>query len=83
MIFKYWVEFDKEGEIKALYKSKDGCETPCKEYIVKLIPINRKNEELTKNADKAAESAKRVVVGLKKLDTEVHKAIKDLRRLKI
>ena len=80
MIFKYWVEFDEDGEIKALHKSdhKD-----CKEYIVKLIPIDRKNEELTKNADKATESAKRVVAGIKKLDTEVHKAIKDLRRLKI
>ena len=83
MIFKYWVEFDKDGEIKTFYKSKDACETPCKEYVVKLIPIDRKNEELTKNADKATESAKRVVAGIKKLDTEVHKAIKDLRRLKI
>lgn len=83
MIFKYWVEFDEDGEIKVLHKSKSECKATCKEYIVKLIPINRKNEELTKNANKAAESAKRVVVGIKKLDTEVHKAIKDLRRLKI
>ena len=83
MIFKYWVEFDEDGEIKVLHKSKPERETLCKEYIVKLIPINRKIEELTKNADKAAESAKRVVVGLKRLDAEVHKAVKGLRRLKI
>ena len=83
MILKYWVEFDEEGEIKALHKFKSGCETVCKEYIVKLIPISRKNEELAKNADRAAESAKRIVSGIKKLDTEIHKAVKDLRRLKI
>ncbi len=83
MIFKYWVEFDEAGEIKVLHKFKDACKVPCKEYIVKLIPISRKNEELAKNADKAAESAKCIVKGIKKLDTEIHKAIKDLRRLKI
>ena len=83
MLFKYWIEFDEDGEIKELYKSKYECKVPCKEYIVKLIPINRKNEELTKGADEAAESAKRIVKGFKKLVTEVHKAIKDLRRLKI
>jgi len=83
MLFKYWIEFDEDGEIKTFYKSKYECEVPCEEYIVKLIPIDRKNEELAKEADKATESAKRVVSGIKKLDTEVHKAIKDLRRLKI
>jgi len=83
MIFKYWITFDEDGEIKELYKSKDECKTGCKEYIVKLIPISRKNESLAKSADKAAESAKRIVSGIKKLDIEVHKAIKDLRRLKI
>lgn len=83
MIFKYWIEFDEDGEIKALHKSKYECETTCKEYIVKLIPIDRKNEEMVKNVDKAAEAAKRIVSGIKKLDTEVHKAVKDLRRLKI
>ena len=83
MIFKYWVEFDEDGEIKALHASKYKCETECKEYIVKLIPIDRKNEELSKTAEKAATSARRVVSEIKKLDTEVHKAVKDLRRLKI
>ena len=83
MIFKYWVVFDEDGEIKELHKSKNACGTACKEYIVKLIPISRKNEELAKSADKTAESAKRFVSGIKKLDTEVHKAIKDLRRFKI
>jgi hypothetical protein len=56
MLFKYWIEFDEDGEIKELYKSKYECKVPCKEYIVKLIPIDRKNEELTKNAEEAAES---------------------------
>ena len=83
MIFKYWIEFDEDGEIKALHKFKYECETPCKEYVVKLIPIDRKNEELTESADEAAKSAKRIVKGIKRLDTEVHKAIKDLRRFKI
>ena len=83
MIFKYWVEFDDDGEIKVLYKSKSECKVPCKEYVVKLIPIDRKNEELTESADEAAKSAKRIVKGIKRLDTEVHKAIKDLRRFKI
>lgn len=83
MLFKYWIEFDKDGEIKTFHKSKYKCGTSCKEYIVKLIPIDRKNEELVKSADKAAASTKRVVSEIKKLDTEVHKAVKDLRRLKI
>jgi len=83
MLFKYWVEFDDDGEIKLLHKSKYECKTRCKEYIVKLIPIDRKNEELSKSVDKANLSAKRVVKGIKKLDTEVYKAVKDLRRLKI
>ena len=83
MIFKYWIEFDEDGEIKTFHKSKYKCETECKEYIVKLILINRKNEELVESADKAVVSAKRVVDGIKKLDTEVHKAVKNLRRLKI
>lgn len=82
MIFKYWIEFDEEGEIKAFHKSKYECKAPCKEYVVKLIPINRKNEELTKSADEAAKSAKRVVKGIKKLDSEISKTLKDLRRIK-
>lgn len=83
MIFKYWVEFDEDGEIKTLHKFKSECASTCKEYIVKLIPIDRTNEELTKNAEEAAESAKRIVKGIKRLDTEVHKVVRDLRRIKI
>jgi len=83
MLFKYWIEFDEDGDIKSFHKSKYECDNPCKEYIVKLIPIDRKNEELTKEIDKSVESAKRIAGGIKKLDTEVHKAIKDLRRIRI
>lgn len=83
MLFKYWIEFDEDGDIKSFHKSKYECENPCKEYIVKLIPIDRKHEELAKEADKVAESAKRISRGFKKLDTEVHKAVKDLRRIRI
>ena len=83
MLFKYWVEFDKDGEIKAFHKSKYKCGTSCKEYIVKLIPIDRKQEELVESTGKAVESAKHIIKGIKRLDTEVHKAVKDLRRLKI
>ena len=83
MLFKYWIEFDEAGEIKTFHKSKYKCGTACKEYIVKLIPIDRKQEELAENTDKVVESAKHIVKGIKRLDTEVHKAVKDLRRLKI
>lgn len=83
MLFKYWIEFDENGEIKTFYKSKYECKVPCKEYIVKLIPVNRKHEELVKNIDKATASAKQAAINFKKLDTEVNKAVKDLRRLKI
>lgn len=83
MLFKYWIEFDEDGDIKSFHKSKYECEVPCKEYIVKLIPIDRKNEELVNQADKATESAKRISKGIKKLDSEISKTLKDLRRIKI
>lgn len=82
MIFKYWIAFDDAGAIKSFHKSKYECKNPCKEYIVKLIPIDRKSEELIKNKDKSTESAKRIVKGLKKFDSELNKTIKDLRRIK-
>jgi len=83
MLFKYWIDFDGDGEIKTFYKSKSDCKVPCKEYIVKLIPVDRKNEELIENIDQTTKAAQEAVKGIKKLETEVHKAIKDLRRLKI
>jgi hypothetical protein len=83
MTFKYWVEFDEDGEIKALYKSKDECVSSCKEYIVKLIPIVRNNYELTKKIDKATKSAKHIVKGMREMDSEIQKTIKDLRRFSI
>jgi hypothetical protein len=83
MIFKYWVEFDSAGEIKAFYKSKSECESPCKEYVVKLIPIDRNTERLIKDMDQTAEAVEKAAKGFKKLDTEVNKTIRELRRFKI
>lgn len=82
MIFKYWVEFDEEGGIAELHKSKAGCKG-CKEYIVKLIPIDRKAEELNKKADEFVKSAEKASQSLKKFRTEFEKTTKDLRRIKI
>jgi len=45
--------------------------------------VDRKNEELIENIDQTTKAAQEAVKGIKKLETEVHKAIKDLRRLKI
>lgn len=43
-VFKYWVEFDEDGEIKTFYKSKRDCKGICEEFVVKLIPIEREND---------------------------------------
>lgn len=80
MIFKYWVKFDEEGEIAELHKSKVK---GCKEYIVKLISIDRKTEELNKKADEFVKSAEKASQSLKKFRTEFEKTTKDLRRIKI
>jgi hypothetical protein len=80
MIFRYWVEFDGEGGIKALHDSKqDGCQ----EYVVKLIPIDRKKEELCEQSNKFIKSLGHAVKGTKKLTTEIEKVTKELRRIKI
>ena len=80
MIFKYWVEFDDDGEIVELHKSKHD---ECKEYIVKLIPIDRKIEELNEKADEFVKSAEKASQSIKKFRTEFEKTTKDLRRIKI
>jgi len=89
MIFKYWVEFDDEGEIKALYKNKYDCKTECFEYIVKLIPIDR-GEKLEKVADDLVDTVDKFVKEVedlvplqKKFDSEVNKIIKQLKRKRI
>ena len=77
--FKYWVEFDGDGEIKSLHKNKYDCESPCEEYVVKLVPIKRDiTKELTTSVDKFAKELTRKS---KVLDTEFKKAIKNVRRV--
>jgi len=75
--YKYWVEFDEDGEIKSLHRNKYDCESPCKEYIVKLIPIKRDVEkELTDSIEKFSDT---LVKKSKVLDTEFKKAIKTVK----
>jgi hypothetical protein len=79
MIFKYFVKFDEDGEIESLYKSKqDGC----KEYIVKLIPINRE-KELTELGNKSVKAVEEVLRGAKRFHSEISKITRDLRRIKL
>ena len=80
MIFRYWVEFDGEGGIEALHGSK---QEGCKEYVVKLIPIDRRKEELDKQSDEFVKSVEHAVKGSKKFTTEIEKVTKELRRFKI
>lgn len=76
MIFKYFVEFDNNGEIKALHRNE---RKGCKEYIVKLIPIERE-KDLT---DKAKEAADEILRGSKKFRSEIEKISRDLRRIRL
>lgn len=82
MLFKYFIEFDNGGEIKNFYKSKKDCKD-CKEYLVKLIPIDRKQENLNRKSDEIDKLADKILKGNKRLETEFNKMIKDLRRIKI
>ncbi len=82
MLFKYFIEFDSGGEIKNFYKSKMDCED-CREYLVKLIPIDRKQENLNRKSDEIDKLVDKILKGNKKLETEFNKMIKDLRRIKI
>jgi len=80
MIFKYFVKFDEDGEIEALHKDK---QKGCKEYIVKLIPIERSEKELQKLDDNVLKSAEDVLRGTKKFRREIDKLNRDLRRIKL
>ena len=82
MLFKYFVEFDDDGEIKNFYKFQKECKN-CKEYLVKLIPIDRSQEKLEREADKFNKAADKLLSDTKKFDTELNKMIKDLRRKRI
>lgn len=87
MNFKYWVEFDNDGEIKALYK--DPKEN-CKEFIVKLIPIERDDRleksvrELGKGIDefgKELKQATRDAVKASKLISEISKVASRIKKI--
>jgi hypothetical protein len=85
LVFKYWVEFDENGDIKSLHKNKYDCESPCNEYLVKLIPIKRYveevkiKEEISKELQKEADEFK---LKAKKLTTEIEKATKNLKNIR-
>jgi len=79
MIYKYYINFDDEGEIECLCKFKQDCGKQCKEYVVKLIPIERETEGKAKELDKAMD---KTLKGVKKLGTELHRVISAARRFK-
>jgi len=81
MLFKYFVEFSDDGEIKNFYKFQKECEN-CKEYLVKLILIDRKQEDLERKADEFNKAADKLFSDTKKFDTELNKMLKGLRRIK-
>jgi hypothetical protein len=90
MMFRYWIEFDAEGDIKSLHKSKYECPVPCEEFIVKLIPIDRQHEELeekidelNKGSDEFLAAAKKATKEADKFKTEFQKTVRELRRIKI
>lgn len=87
MNFKYWVEFDESGEIKALHKDpKEGC----KEFIVKLIPIEREDKlekavkELGEGIDefsKELRSASREAIKASRIVSEISKVASKLKKI--
>ena len=87
---RYWIEFDVEGEIEGIYKSKSDAEyisgKPCEEFIVKLIPINRTDQvidDINTESKAFINRIKKVSSNAKKFQTELDKLTKDVRRFKI
>jgi len=90
MVFRYWIEFDDNGDIKACHRSKYECPVPCEEFIVKLTPINRNTEdleqrlkELDKESDEFLAATKKMTKESDKFRSEFQKTIRELRRIKI
>jgi len=83
--FKYWVEFDEDGGIKALHRSKYKCENECAEYVVKLIPIERNEvvEKLDKIAKDVEVKANKVKGRMKRFETELDKTMKAVKKFKL
>jgi hypothetical protein len=82
VLFKYFIEFDDSGGIKNFHESQEECKN-CKEYLVKLISIDRRQEELEQKADEFGKAADKLLSNTKKFDTELNKMLKDLRRKRI
>jgi len=79
MLFKYWVEFDDNGDIIALHKDKHSCPR-CKEFIVKLIPITR-SECITNDDQKLDELISVVDAKTRKFSMELDKLDKTIKRM--
>lgn len=80
MIFKYYVSIDEGGDIKCFCKSK-ACDNPCKEYVVKLISIDRQPEELEAKVKGLDRATDKVVKDMKRFSSEFNKTIKGIRRI--
>jgi len=81
MLFKYFIEFDDLGEIKSFHKSRNECKN-CREYLVKLIPIDRRQEKVIHKLDEFSKAADKLLSNTKKFDTELNKVLKGLRRVR-
>lgn len=70
MIFKYYVNFDGEGEIGCFCKSKITCKNKnknnCKEYIVKLIEISKAPSQNINIKDLNIDKLNRSITGFSK-----------------
>lgn len=82
MIYKYWIEFDDEGNIKAFYKNKEECKEECREFIVKLIPIDRLSKAVDgfhNELQDFSKGVKDLVRVSKKAATELDKIINKMK----
>jgi hypothetical protein len=82
LLFKYFVCFDDDGDIKSLCidkKNIDKCDKSCQEYIIKLMPIERNN----KNDYEMLSSKVEDLLGtVKKFDNELDKTLRKIKRRK-
>lgn len=78
-MFKYFVKFDEQGEIGCFCKEKPSdCFEECKEYLIKLIPINRQDStnEFTKSADMFVEQTNKLTSEIKKVRNKLRRSFK-------
>lgn len=81
MVYKYFVQFDEEGEIGCFCKSRpEDCDIKCTEYIVRLTPIKRNPtesmEELTGSMNELAGETTRLVSQIKKAGNKLRRNLK-------